>query len=78
MLNAITQEVTIQPDGIVTLRSPELEPGLQADVIVILKQTSHSAIKDAESNLRELLDNVATNKERMTLTYQKNIFSLCQ
>jgi len=74
MLNAIKQEVTIQPDGIVALRSPELEPGLKADVIVILKETSHSAIKDAESNLRELLNNVATNKERMTLTYQKQIF----
>lgn len=46
MLNAIKQEVTIQANGIVALRSPELKPGLQADVIVILKETSHSPIKD--------------------------------
>ncbi len=71
MLNAIKQEVTIQPDGIVALRSPELTPGLQADVIVVLKETSYSAIKEEESHLQKLLD---TNKERITLTYQKNIF----
>ena len=84
MLKAIQQEVTIQPDGIVTLRSPELRPGLRANVIVILTETSlpppqpNEAIQNEESEvqppLTELLESVAAEKERMTLNYRKKVF----
>jgi len=40
MLKAIRQKVTIQADGIITFRSPELPPGGRAEVIVILKEMS--------------------------------------
>ena len=82
MLKAIQQEVTIQPGGIVTLHSPELQSGLRANVIVILTETSlpsrqpNEVIQKTEvqPTLRELLDDVAAEKERMTLTYRKKIF----
>ena len=69
MLKAIQQEVTIQPGGIITLHSPELQPGLRANVIVILTENT-----EVQPILRELLENVAVEKERMTLTYQKKHF----
>lgn len=34
---AIRQRVTVQPGGVIELRSPELPPGSQADVIVLLE-----------------------------------------
>ncbi len=84
MLKAIQQEVTIQPDGIVTLRSPELRPGLRANVIVILTETSlpapqpNKALQNEEfevqPTLKELLESAAAEKERMTLTYRKKVF----
>lgn len=84
MLKAIQQEVTIHPDGIVTLRSPELQPGLRANVIVIMTETSlpppepNEAIQNEEievqPTLRELLETAAAEKERMTLTYRKKVF----
>jgi hypothetical protein len=82
MLKAIQQEVTIQPGGIVTLHSPELQSGLRANVIVILTETSlpsrqpNEVIQKTEvqPTLRELLDDVAAEKERMTVTYRKKIF----
>jgi hypothetical protein len=84
MLKAIQQEVTIQPDGIITLRAPELQPGLRAKVIVILTETSpptpqpNEAIQneetEAQPTLKVLLESVATEKERMTLTYRKKVF----
>jgi len=81
MLKAIQQEVTIQPGGIVTLHSPELESGLRANVIVIMTETSllsqpnEVAQKtEVKPTLRELLENVAAEKERMTLTYRKKLF----
>jgi len=40
MLKTIRQEVTIQPDGLITFRFPELPPGGRAEVIVILKEIS--------------------------------------
>ena len=80
MLKAIQQEVTIQPGGIVTLHSPELQSGLRANVIVILTEKSlpsqqpNDVMQKKEASLRELLENVAAEKERMTLTYRKKLF----
>ena len=80
MLKAIQQEVTIQPGGIVTLHSPELQSGLRANVIVMITETSQESqqpsenMQNQESTLRELLEKVATEKERMTLTYRKKLF----
>ena len=34
---AIRQRVTVQPGGVIELRSSELPPGSQADVIVLLE-----------------------------------------
>lgn len=36
MVAAIRQTVTVQPDGRIEIRSPELRPGAQADVIVLV------------------------------------------
>jgi methyltransferase-like protein len=78
MLKAIQQEVTIQPGGIVTLHSPELESGLRANVIVIMTEKSLPSQQPNDvmqkASLRELLENVAAEKERMTLTYRKKVF----
>ncbi len=38
MLNAIKQQVTIPPDGVIKISSKEFQPGSQAEIIVILKQ----------------------------------------
>jgi hypothetical protein len=42
MLNAIKQEVTVLPNGVVPFRSPELRAGSRVEVIVLLKETSPS------------------------------------
>ncbi len=36
MLNAIRKTVTIQSGGVIVIRQPELPPGAQAEVIVVL------------------------------------------
>lgn len=36
MVAAIRQQVTVQPGGVIEIRSPELEPGSRAEVIVLL------------------------------------------
>jgi hypothetical protein len=38
MLNAIKQETTVLPNGVVPFRSPELKAGSRVEVIVILKE----------------------------------------
>lgn len=38
MVAAIKQRVTVQPGGIVEVRSPELRPGARAEVIVLIEQ----------------------------------------
>lgn len=37
MLQAIRQQVIIQPGGRIEIHSPELKPGQQAEVIVMIK-----------------------------------------
>ena len=37
MVAAIRQQVTVQPGGVVEVRSPELTPGARADVIVLVE-----------------------------------------
>jgi hypothetical protein len=36
MVAAIKQQVTVQPGGVIEIRSPELTPGSSAEVIVLL------------------------------------------
>lgn len=36
MVAAIRQQVTVQPGGVIEIRSPELEPGSRAEVIVLI------------------------------------------
>ncbi|OQY44269.1 MAG: hypothetical protein DRR08_32000 [Candidatus Parabeggiatoa sp. nov. 2] len=82
MLGAIKQKMTVQQNGFITVRSPELRAGLSAEVIVIFKENADSPQSDALQNeeretkptLTELLAQVATEKERMTLTYRNKIF----
>ena len=38
MLHAIKQQVIVPPDGVLKIYSKELQPGSQAEIIVILKQ----------------------------------------
>ena len=37
MVAAIRQQVTVQPGGVVEVRSPELTPGARAEVIVLVE-----------------------------------------
>jgi hypothetical protein len=37
MVSAIKQRVTVQPAGVIEVRSPELQPGTQAEVIVLVE-----------------------------------------
>lgn len=37
MLNGLRQIVTVQPGGLIELRSPELPPGATVEVIVLLE-----------------------------------------
>lgn len=38
MVAAIRQQVTVQPGGLVEVRSPELKPGTSAEVIVLVAE----------------------------------------
>ena len=38
MVAAIKQHVTIQPGGVIEIRSPELTPGTSAEVIVLVEE----------------------------------------
>ena len=65
----------------ITVRSPEFRKGLSAEVIVILKENAlpqRKAVQNEEREtkptLTELLAQVATEKERMTLTYRNQVF----
>jgi hypothetical protein len=40
MVAAIRQHVTVQPGGVVEIRSPELPAGARAEVIVLLERTA--------------------------------------
>jgi hypothetical protein len=40
MVAAIRQQVTVQPGGVVEVRSPELTPGSSAEVIVLVEAAS--------------------------------------
>jgi len=40
---AIRQQVTVQPGGVIEIRSPELPPGARADVIVLLATPTSDA-----------------------------------
>jgi hypothetical protein len=85
MLQAIKQEVTVLPNGVIPFRSPELKAGSRAEVFVILKENSENSLPllqeydtlqnvQIEPTLTELLTQAATEKERMTLTYRKQLF----
>ncbi len=85
MLQAIKQEVTVLQNGVIPFRSPELKAGSRAEVFVILKENSENSLPllqeydtlqnvQIEPTLSELLAQVATEKERMTLTYRKQLF----
>ena len=38
MTNAIRQRVTVQPGGVIEVRSPELTAGARAEVIILLEE----------------------------------------
>jgi CelD/BcsL family acetyltransferase involved in cellulose biosynthesis len=54
MVAAIRQTVTVQPDGRIEIRSPELIPGAQADVIVIVEEARHASPDDRVALWRQL------------------------
>jgi hypothetical protein len=79
MLNAIQQQLTIPTDGLLTIRSPKLRPGLPVQVIVLFQDSSFAPKQESYDEvqpvpLTEWLDNASDNKERMTFTYQKKVF----
>ena len=43
MVAALRQQVTVKPGGLIEIRSPELEPGSRAEVIVLLAGKSPAA-----------------------------------
>jgi hypothetical protein len=40
MITAVRQRVTVQPGGVVEVRSPELRAGTEAEVIVLVSESS--------------------------------------
>ncbi len=42
MLHAIKQEMLIQKNGVIEIRSPELKPGMYAEIVILLKHTGQS------------------------------------
>jgi hypothetical protein len=42
MVAAIKQQVTVQPGGVIEIRSPELKPGTSAEVIVLVEDQPSS------------------------------------
>jgi len=42
MINTIKQEITVRQRGVVEIRSPELIPGMLAEVVILLKNTGES------------------------------------
>jgi hypothetical protein len=47
MLNGIRQTVTVQPGGIIEVRSPDLPPGETVEVIVLLEaKPTHQKLSD--------------------------------
>ncbi len=53
MVAAIRQTVTVKPDGTIELRSPELRPGEQAEVIVLLEQAAPASPAKPSCNWRK-------------------------
>jgi len=77
MLNAIQQQLTIPTDGLLTIRSPKLKPGLPVQVIVLFQDSSFAPEQEPYDEVQPMplwLDSAAANKERMTFTYQKKVF----
>jgi hypothetical protein len=55
-MNAIRQEVTVQQNGIIEVRSPELRTGDEAEVIVLIKPAPRlEASDDEKRNWRDFM-----------------------
>ncbi len=49
MLNTIKQEMIIEKSGMTEIRSPELKPGMYAEIIIFLKHTGKSESRSLSS-----------------------------
>ncbi|OQY57950.1 MAG: hypothetical protein B6245_14410 [Desulfobacteraceae bacterium 4572_88] len=57
MVSAIKQELTVQQSGVIEIRSPELRPGMLAEIIILLKDDDAR-----KSQLRRLSSLIGTGK----------------
>ena len=49
MTNAIRQRVTVQPGGVIEVRSPELTAGARAEVIILLEEPQETPRRSLRS-----------------------------
>lgn len=54
MTNALRQKVKVQPGGVIEIRSPELTPGVTAEVIVLMETPEGESARAAR--VRELAE----------------------
>lgn len=54
MTNALRQKVKVQPGGVIEIRSPELTPGVTAEVIVLMETLEEESPQAAR--VRELAE----------------------
>lgn len=45
MLHAIKQEMLVQKSGVIEIHSPELKPGMYAEIVILLKHTGQAETK---------------------------------
>jgi hypothetical protein len=65
MMTAFKQEVTVQTDGVLEIRSPEFKKGTQAEIIILLKETIPK---------RTLLSIIGTGKGCYATSAQADVF----
>ncbi|MCS6909261.1 MAG: hypothetical protein NZM11_01640 [Anaerolineales bacterium] len=69
MLTAIRQTVQVNAEGVIEIRVPQLQPGQQAEVIVLV-ETSEAAAKRAErvAQLAAFFRELQASPQAQTLT----------
>jgi len=69
MTLAIRQTVIVQPDGRIEIRSPQLKPGVQAEVIVLVEPTADVNARAARAaELAALFKEFQASPTAQTLT----------
>jgi hypothetical protein len=63
MVAPIKQTVTVQPDGHIEIRSPQLRPGARAEVIVLMEQENKPSALTPLEAFQKLQDSLKLTPE---------------